>query len=271
MYNSYFEWFWNFHKQSWMTGITLYSQLLENTVQLYTAEILAWETPKEPDNKVFTFHKRNTPSHSENHQVTFYNFPGRQTISQIEWSRNMKDEYRKYQHELTLQFSQDTGKIHESFMNYRNQFLRFIYQFISHLMNPLFQRDHYEQFKTKHIWIQGKEDNIIYAFAFPPEEMNLYTEIDSLRITWEEIRENLITWLSDVIRYLEEIHPTFDRIRLFDPAIESIYWEEWVKDMLLGVSGFMNKIELFDPESYFLFEKELLEETQKWLEEALAQ
>lgn len=271
MYTSFSEWFWELYMQSCMAGINLYSRLLENTVQLYTGKILSWESHKDTTHQILSFHGKPTPAHIWPHEIYFYDFPHHHSVSQEKWNTEMKTEYNKHHHAIFQKFIQDTQGIQESFMNYHKQFLRFTYQFISHLLNPLFQEAHYEQFRRKHIWVQWKDDNVIYAFTFSPEEMALYSEIDSLRASWEEIRKNITSWLSDVIWSLEEIHPTFEKIRLFDPDIDSTYWEDWVKDTKSGVSGFMAKFELFDPENYFLFEKELLKETHKWLEEALVQ
>lgn len=271
MYTPFYEWFWELPKQSCIVGIDLYSQLLRNAVQLYSTKVLSWESHKDTTHQVLPFHKKPTPTHNWSHKICFYDFPYHHSISQEEWSTEMRDEYDRHHHAIFQQFIRDTEKIEASFLKYHKQFLLFTYQFISYLLNPLFQESHYEQFRRRHIWVQGKENNIIYAFAFSPEEMALYSELDSLRSSWEEIRKNLITWLSDVIWYLEEIHPVFERIRLFDPAIESICWENWGRDMRSGVSGFMNEIELSNPESYFLFKKEFLEKIHKWLKEVLAQ
>lgn len=272
MYNVFSAWLDASCRQA-SIGLEIYTKILESSTQLYTNRILSWDIHEESKNQVQPFPERHTPPYHWEHQTIYYDFPHHHLISQEDWKSEMKNDFYKNIPAISQKILWDSKDIQAFILKYHKEFLRYTYLYISHLMNPLFQEDHYEKFKKKHIWIQWRKDNVIFAFSFPPEEMSLYGQLDSLRLSWNEVKESLVLGLSGTIWPLDDLWVIYEKIRLCyqDEDTKSQSWEEWWKEAKSEIINFMSMLESFDPENYLLFERELLEKTHKWMKESLAQ
>jgi hypothetical protein len=274
MYGIIFDSLDRFYSQA-LEGLQTYTDILRKHTEEQVINTLQQELWKKSHDKAevipFQRRKSHTYLHHEDHAVVYYDFPHHHTTSEINWYKEWSHEFLKHAQEISEDIMRESKQIHQAFMRYHYRYFWYIDTYLSHLRNPLFQNSHYTQFCKKHIWVQKKEDNIVYAFSFSPEETHIYKEMNTMHSQWEKEKNLLIQGFTRLIWSIDHLWTIHEKVRLFGPKdITNIdILETQRKEIREEVTRFIDLVNLFHIEDYLTFDTEHLLTVHAWVKNQL--
>jgi hypothetical protein len=156
-------------------------------------QITPESTEEKPVCKIFPFERvQRYHSPSNTHDVEYYNFVTHSAISSEDYYTTLLQDFIKQAPKLASEIQKEQSKIRYVFPRYTYRLFRIMTTYIDCLLHPLFHFDHYNRYKQHRIGVQEQEGNVVYAFSYSPEEMELYKTFSQLENTWEKEKKMLI-------------------------------------------------------------------------------
>ncbi len=224
---------------------------------------------EKPVCKIFPFERvQRYHSPSNTHDVEYYDFIAHSPISSEKYYDALLQDFIKQAPKLSSEITKEQSRIRHVFPRYTYRLFRIMTAYIDCLLHPLFRFDHYARYKTHRIGVQEKEWNIVYAFSYSPEEMELYKTFSHLEATWWKEKEMLVQWVSNIVNAYEHIR----RIQLQSalsthnlPGKEEEFFLEFAKhteEAEKDVLFFLEHLRTFDLTMYRALDKDTLQSTR---------